>query len=297
MTNAARTWLITGCSTGLGRALAEVLIARGEHVVATARKPETLDDLVAGHANAHALTLDVTVPTEIEAAMAEIKRRGRGIDVLVNNAGYGYLTAIEEGDEDGYRAQFEANMFGLIAMTKAVLPGMRERGSGHIVNIASVGGLVGNPGSGYYAATKFGVVGLSEALSKEVKAFGIKVTVVEPGPFRTDWAGRSLKSTTRPIAAYADSVHARLKQVNDYSGKQPGDPKRAAEAMITAVDSQEPPLNLVLGAPGLKMVRQKLESGLSSRTCLGLWSLDCNGRLHQMSSIAAVRAVVQAAVK
>ena len=259
MTNATRTWLITGCSTGLGRALAEVLIARGETVFATARKPETLDDLVQGHTNAHALKLDVTVPAEIEASMGEIKRAGSAVDVLVNNAGYGYLTAIEEGDEDGYRAQFEANMFGLIAMTKAVLPGMRERGSGHIINIASVGGLVGNPGSGYYAATKFGVVGLSEALSKEVKAFGIKVTVVEPGPFRTDWAGRSLKSSPHPISAYADTVHARLKQVNDYSGKQPGDPRRAAEAMITVVDSKEPPLNLVLGAPGLKMVRQKIQ--------------------------------------
>ena len=259
MTDAPRTWLITGCSTGLGRALAEVLIAKGERVFATARKPETLHDLVSGRSNAHALKLDVTMPVEIEAVMAEIQQADGVIDVLVNNAGYGYLTAVEEGDEAGYRAQFEANVFGLIAMTKAVLPGMRDRGSGHIVNIASVGGLVGNPGSGYYAATKFGVVGLSEALSKEVGAFGIKVTVVEPGPFRTDWAGRSLKSAPQPIEAYAETVHARLKQVNAYSGKQPGDPVRAAEAMIAVVDSKEPPLNLVLGAPGLKMVRQKIE--------------------------------------
>ena len=257
MADEKRNWLITGCSTGLGRALAEVLIAKGARVFATARKPEELSDLVAGHDNARALKLDVTVAAEIEAAAAQAEKAG-GVDVLVNNAGYGYLTAIEEGDEQGYRAQFETNVFGLIAMTKAVLPAMRKRGSGHIINIASVGGLVGNPGSGYYAGTKFAVVGFSEALSKEVAAFGIKVTVVEPGPFRTDWAGRSLQSSPHPIDAYAETVHARLKQVSGYSGRQVGDPVRAAEAMITVVDSPNPPLNLVLGAPGLKMVREKL---------------------------------------
>ena len=189
-------WLITGCSTGLGRALAEVLIAKGARVFATARKPEELSDLVAGHDNARALKLDVTVAADIKAAVAEVEQAG-GVDVLVNNAGYGYLTAIEEGDEEGYRAQFETNVFGLIAMTKAVLPAMRTRGSGHIINIASVGGLTGNPGSGYYAATKFGVVGFSESLSKEVGPLGIKVTVVEPGPFRTDWAADKLHDPSR----------------------------------------------------------------------------------------------------
>jgi len=257
MATKKRNWLITGCSTGLGRALAEVLIAKGKYVFATARKPEEIRDLVAGHDNARALKLDVTVAADIAAAAAEAEKAG-GVDVLVNNAGYGYLTAIEEGDEQGYRAQFETNVFGLFAMTKAVLPAMRKRGSGHIINIASVGGLVGNPGSGYYAGTKFAVVGFSEALSKEVAAFGIKVTVVEPGPFRTDWAGRSLQSSPHPIEAYAETVHARLKQVSGYSGRQVGDPVRAAEAMITVVDSPNPPLNLVLGAPGLKMVREKL---------------------------------------
>lgn len=257
MSNSLRTWLITGCSTGFGRALAGILIARGEHVLATARKPESLHDLVAGHDNARALKLDVTMPADLKSVMDEVEQTG-GVDVLVNNAGYGYLTAIEEGDEEGYRAQFEANVFGLIAMTKAVLPGMRERSSGHIVNIASVGGLVGNPGSGYYAATKFAVVGFSEALSKEVGALGIKVTVVEPGPFRTDWAGRSLQSSGQRIDAYAKTVHERLDQVAQSSGHQPGDPVRAAEAIIAAVDSGEPPLNLVLGGPGLKAVREKI---------------------------------------
>jgi NAD(P)-dependent dehydrogenase (short-subunit alcohol dehydrogenase family) len=257
MADPNRSWLITGCSTGLGRALAELLIARGERVFATARNPKQLEDLVAGHDNAHALKLDVTSAGDVRAVTAAVEAAG-GVDVLVNNAGYGYLTAFEEGDEAGYRAQFETNMFGLIAMTKAVLTAMRERGQGHIVNIASVGGLVGNPGSSYYAATKFGVVGLSEALSKEVGALGIKVTVVEPGPFRTDWAGRSLQSASQRIDAYAKTVHERLDQVAQYSGHQPGDPIRAAEAIIKAVDSDAPPLNLVLGAPGLAMAREKL---------------------------------------
>jgi NAD(P)-dependent dehydrogenase (short-subunit alcohol dehydrogenase family) len=259
MSHQNRTWLITGCSTGFGRELARILIARGERVFATARHSEQLDDIVAGHDNATALQLDVTSDDQIAAVAAAVKAAG-GVDVLVNNAGYGYLTAFEEGDEQGYRDQFETNVFGLIAMTKAVLPAMRERGSGHIVNIASVGCLVGNPGSAYYAATKFGVVGLSEALSKEVGPLGIKVTVVEPGPFRTDWAGRSLKSAGSRIDAYAKSVHERLDQVSEYSGHQPGDPVRAAEAMIAAVDSDNPPLNLVLGAAALKMAREKIKA-------------------------------------
>ena len=257
MPTSKRTWLITGCSTGFGRALAKILIARGDTVFATARNPEQIADLVEGHANAYSLKLDVTSREDIAAAAARVEDAG-GVDVLVNNAGYGYLTAFEEGDEAGYRAQFEANVFGLIAMTKAVLPSMRKRGTGHIVNIASVGGLVGNPGSSYYAATKFAVVGMSEALSKEVGALGIKVTVVEPGPFRTDWAGRSLQSSAGRIDAYAKTVHERLDQVAQQSGHQPGDPVRAAEAILQAVESDEPPLNLILGAPGLKLVRGKL---------------------------------------
>jgi NAD(P)-dependent dehydrogenase (short-subunit alcohol dehydrogenase family) len=257
MPDTDRLWLITGCSTGFGRALAEKLIAKGERVFATARKPEEIADLVAGHDNATALKLDVTSAEDVAAAVAAAEAAG-GIDVLVNNAGYGYLTGFEEGDEAGYRAQFEANMFGLIALTKAALPAMRQRRRGHIINIASVGGLVGNPGSSYYAATKFGVVGLSEALSKEVGALGIKVTVVEPGPFRTDWAGRSLQSSDHRIADYAETVHKRLDQVSAYSGGQPGDPVRAADAIIAVVDSETPPLNLILGAAALNMAREKL---------------------------------------
>lgn len=183
-----------------------------------------------------------------------------GVDVLVNNAGYGYIASLEEADQSAYRDLFETNVFGLIAITRAVLPGMRKKGAGHVVNISSVGGLVGNPGSSYYAGTKFAVVGISEALAKETKALGIKVTVVAPGPFRTDWACRSLQFAQNPIDAYEDSVHSRLRSLNAYSGHQPGDPVRAAKAIIQAVDSQQPPLHLVLGAPGLKMARDQLKS-------------------------------------
>lgn len=257
MADIPRNWLITGCSTGLGRALAQLLIANGEQVYATARNLQDLSDLVDGHDNAHALQLDVTNAADIAEVANELKNHG-GVDVLVNNAGYGYIAAIEEADEAAYRDLFETNVFGLIAMTRAVLPGMREKRSGHVVNISSVGGMVGNPGSGYYAATKFAVVGFSEALAKEVKDLGLKVTVVAPGPFRTDWAGRSLKSATHRIPTYGNSVHQRLVSLNEMSGKQPGDPVRAAHAILAAVDSKNPPLRLVLGAPGLAMVRQQL---------------------------------------
>jgi NAD(P)-dependent dehydrogenase (short-subunit alcohol dehydrogenase family) len=258
MADSSRTWLITGCSTGFGRALATRLRARGERVIATARKPDTLHDLVAGHDNVHALKLDVTVAADVDAAVAMAEKAFGGIDVLVNNAGYGYLAAVEEGEDEAVRAMFETNLFGLIAMTKAVLPGMRARGRGHIVNISSVGGLVGNIGSGYYAGTKFAVEGLSEALAREVAPHGLKVTLVEPGPFRTDWAGRSMQGPKQTIEAYAATVGVRRKQLAELSGNQPGDPVRAADAIIAAVESPTPPLHLVLGAPGLKMVRDKL---------------------------------------
>lgn len=179
------------------------------------------------------------------------------IDVLVNNAGYGYLSAVEEGEDDEVRAMFEANVFGLANVTKAVLPGMRARRRGHVVNISSQGGLVGFPGIGYYNATKFAVEGLSEALAKECAPLGIKVTVVEPGPFRTDWAGRSLKVPKTPIADYAETAGARRAAIQGYSGQQPGDPVRAAEAIVTIVEAPEPPLHLVLGRAAYDMVADK----------------------------------------
>jgi NAD(P)-dependent dehydrogenase (short-subunit alcohol dehydrogenase family) len=255
----SRVWLITGSSTGFGRILAELLLKRGERVAVTARNPDQIQDLVSGYKDTGlALALDVTQPKQVAAAVAEAEKVFGRIDVLVNNAGYGYLAAIEEGEEDEVRAMFDANFFGLAAITKAVLPGMRARRTGHIVNITSVGGLVGNPSAGYYAASKFAVEGLSEALAKEVEPLGIRVTAIEPGPFRTDWAGRSLKLAREPISDYEETAGARKRQISERSGKQPGDPVRAAEAIIAIVDAEKPPRNLLLGKIALDMTKEKL---------------------------------------
>jgi NAD(P)-dependent dehydrogenase (short-subunit alcohol dehydrogenase family) len=254
-------WLITGCSTGFGRELASILIARGYRVAATARDPAKLADLVAGHeANALALKLDIDKPSEIAAAVEATRAKFGRIDVLVNNAGYGYLAAVEEGEDADIRAMFETNFFGLAALTRAVLPLMRAQKAGAIVNVSSVGGVIGNPGSAYYAATKFAVEGLSEALSKEVGPLGIKVMIVEPGPFRTDWGGRSLKTPKRPIEAYAETAIARRNQIQSFSGQQPGDPARAAEAIIATIERSDPPLRLPLGADGYDRIGAKIEA-------------------------------------
>ncbi|KAF0167105.1 MAG: short-chain dehydrogenase/reductase SDR [Rhodocyclaceae bacterium] len=251
-------WLITGCSTGFGRELSRVLLKRGNSVVVTARNPATLDEFAA-HPNALVAALDVTVPQQIADVVAQAEKRFGRIDVLVNNAGYGYLSALEEGEDDEVRAMFETNVFGLANMSRAVLPGMRARRHGHIVNVSSVGGLIGFPGIGYYNATKFAVEGLSEALAKETAPLGIKVTIVEPGPFRTDWAGRSLKVPKNAIADYAKLAGARREAVQRYSGTQQGDPVRGAEAIIQAVESPEPPLHLILGKPAYDLTAAKLK--------------------------------------
>ena len=259
-TESPPVWFITGCSTGLGRALAEAVLKHGHRVVVTARNPAQIQDIVARYPQTSlAAQLDVAQYAQIKLAVSAAEKVFGRIDVLVNNAGYGYLAAIEEGEEQKFRDMFETNFFGLAAMIRRVLPGMRARERGHIINISSVGGLLGNPGTGYYNASKFAVEGLSEALAKEVEPLGIRVTVVEPGPFRTDWAGRSLKQVRDPIAAYAETSGARRAQISGYSGRQAGDPARAAQAIIRIVESPTPPMNLVLGRDGLKRVREKLE--------------------------------------
>ena len=251
-------WLITGCSTGFGRELARALLRHRKNVVVTARNPDTLAEF-ASSGNALVARLDVTNPAQIADVIRLAEARFGHIDVLVNNAGYGYLAAIEEGEEDEVRAMFETNVFGLANMTKAVLPGMRKRASGHIVNISSMGGLIGFPGVGYYNATKFAVEGMSEALAKETAPLGIKVTLIEPGPFRTEWAGRSLKTPKNAIADYAQTAGARRAATQSYSGTQPGDPVRAAEAIIQAVESPEPPLHLLLGRPAFENATAKFK--------------------------------------
>jgi len=183
----------------------------------------------------------------VEKAVAQAKKTFGGINVLVNNAGYGYYAAVEEGEEEEVRAMFETNFFGLLAVTKRVLPGMRAVSHGHIINISSVGGLIGNSSSGYYNATKFAVEGLSEALSKEVEPLGIHVTVIEPGPSRTNWIDESLRQTRHPIEAYAKTAGARRAEIIRIGGKQAGDPARIADAIIKIAESPKPPLHLVLG--------------------------------------------------
>ena len=252
-------WFITGCSTGFGRELARLVLERGWRAVVTARKPEQVMDLVEAHEDrALALALDVTKPAQIEAAAKAAQDRFGQVDVLVNNAGYGYLAAVEEGEDAEVRAMFEANFFGLAAMTRAVLPGMRARRSGCIVNISSIGGLASFPATGYYHATKYAVEGLSESLAQEVGPLGIKVVIVEPGPFRTNWAGPSIKQSAIRLPDYEPTAGARRAQTEARSGKQPGDPVRAAEAIIAAAEASEPPLHLVLGKPALEIARTKV---------------------------------------
>ena len=256
------TWFITGCSTGFGRALAQRVLEHGHRCVVTSRDVTQIADIVARHPQTSlAIALDVTDPDQRERAVAQAEKKFGAIDVLVNNAGYGYSAAVEEGDELVIRAMFDTNFFALAAMTKRVLPGMRARGKGHVINLSSIGGLVGNPASGYYNATKFAVEGLSEALAKEVGPLGIRVTLIEPGPFRTDFQGRSIKSVAEPIDAYAATAGARRAQLRANSGKQAGDPIRAADTIIKVVESPDPPLHLILGTIGLERVREKL-SGL-----------------------------------
>ncbi len=256
-------WFITGCSTGFGLELAKLVLARGWRAIVTARDAGRVAGLVEGVGERGlALGLDVTDQKEIEAGVAAALERFGRIDVLVNNAGYGYQASAEEGVEQEIRAQFDANVFGLFALTRAVLPTMRAQKAGNIINITSVAGLVGFPGSGYYAASKHAVEGWSDALATETAPLGIKVTCVEPGPFRTDWAGRSLKQTPNRIPEYAETAGARLKSTADISGKQAGDPVRAAEAMIHITEIDQPPRHLVLGAWGHDAVSKRLKQRL-----------------------------------
>ncbi len=262
-TNATPVWFITGCSTGFGRELVQQVLAKGWRVVITARNLKSIDDLAkAGGDRALALALDVTDDKQIAAAVKAAESAFGQIDVLVNNAGYGYQATVEEGVESEIRAMFDANVFGLFAVTRAILPGMRKRRSGHIINISSVAGLAGFAGSGYYAASKHAVEGWSDSLLLEGKPLNIKVTCVEPGPFRTDWAGRSLKQTASQIAEYADTAASRMAGTAGGSGSQPGDPVRAALAMIAITEANDPPRHFVLGAIGWTNVSNRLKAAL-----------------------------------
>jgi NAD(P)-dependent dehydrogenase (short-subunit alcohol dehydrogenase family) len=252
-------WLITGCSTGIGREIARCALEAGHQVVVTARRVADVEDFATRFPDtALAVPLDVTDRSQIRGAVAAAHDRFGGIDVLVNNAGYGYLAAVEEGEDAEVRKLFDTNYFGVVDTVKAVLPGMREQGSGHIVNISSMTGLVANPPNAYYSSTKFALEALTEALSKEVGPLGIKVSAVEPGGFRTDWAKRSMHEAAAPIAAYAEDVGARKELIRAFADHLPGNPAKVGEAVVMLAGLDDPPLRLLLGGDVLAATRQKL---------------------------------------
>ncbi|HEY2207601.1 MAG TPA: oxidoreductase [Pseudonocardia sp.] len=260
---ASEVWFITGASSGFGRALTEAALAAGHRVVATARRPETLDDLAAARpADLLAATLDVTDHRQVRAAVAAAVERFGRIDVLVNNAGHGLVGALEELSEDQIRAVLEVNLLGVMAVTRAVLPHMRAARRGHVVALSSVGGMVANPGHVLYGTSKFALEGMCEALAGEVAPLGIRVTIVEPGPFRTDFAGRSM-TFAEPIDDYRDTPAGRLRERSSaQDGVQPNDPAKAAEAILRAVADPGSPLRLPLGPEAVDRIRAKLRAQL-----------------------------------
>ncbi|ARU05742.1 short-chain dehydrogenase/reductase [Comamonas serinivorans] len=263
MTTQAPVWFISGSTAGFGLALVHCALRHGLRVVATGRHLTTRDVGLTPGDRLLLLDLDVSEPAQIQAAVgAALAHFGR-IDVLVNNAGYGYQSSVEEGDDDAIRQQFEVNCFGLFALTRAVLPHLRAQRAGHIVNVTSVAGFIGSPGMGYYAASKHAVEGWSDALAAEVRPLGIHVTCVAPGPFRTDWAGRSLAVTPSAIADYRDTAAARMALTAQRAGHQDGDPEKAVEAIVQAVQSAQPPHHLLLGGTSVSLVKQRLERSLA----------------------------------
>jgi NAD(P)-dependent dehydrogenase (short-subunit alcohol dehydrogenase family) len=255
----SRVWFITGTSTGFGYLLAKELLRRGDRVIATARDASKLETLIRQYpGHARAFTLDVTKPAEIESVAQQAIAAFGHVDVIVNNAGYGVNGAIEEVSEDEFEPMFQTNIYGLIRTTRAFLPHLRERRSGHIFNLSSIGGLAGSPGWGFYNTTKFAVEGFSEALAGELKPLGVHVTVIEPGPFRTDFLGRSGKLAAKELPEYAETAGKAREYLKSQSGKQPGDPQKAVEAIIAVADSAEPPMHLLLGKIALARFRDKL---------------------------------------
>lgn len=256
-----KTFLITGVSSGLGRAFAEGALGAGHQVIGTVRRPADADAFAAlAPGRAHAIILDVTDFAAIPAAIADVEAKHGAVEVLVNNAGYGHEGVLEESSIDDLQRQFAANVFGPVALMKAVLPGMRTRRAGIIVNVTSMGGFITMPGISFYCGSKFALEGISEALGKEVAGFGIRVTALAPGQFRTDWAGRSMDRTPRSIADY-DAVMDPIRAARSAkSGHQPGDPAKAAKVLLALVEADAPPVRLFLGDDALGLVEQKLEA-------------------------------------
>lgn len=253
-----KTWLITGCSSGFGRRLAMAAADRGDRVVATARDPKAIEDMAAAYGGRMiALSLDVTDSSSAVSAVAKAVETFGGLDILVNNAGYGLFGAVEEGTPEEYRPMFEVNVFGLIETTRAALPILRS-GGGTIVNFSSGAGIAGGGGGGYYNAAKFAVEGVSEALADELRPFGIRVIIVEPGPFRTEFLGRSITMAAKEMREYAASSGQRRSYRDTNDGRQAGDPDKAVAVILQAVDAEEPPLHLPLGPVAYAIAERKL---------------------------------------
>ncbi|GHO64427.1 short-chain dehydrogenase/reductase [Ktedonobacter sp. SOSP1-52] len=269
-----RVWLITGCSSGFGQAFAQAVIAHGDHLIATARHVEQIEALTGAQPDqVRALELDVTNARQAQETVKAALDTFGHIDVLVNNAGYGLFGAFEELSEAQIRQQMEVNLLGAMNVTRAVLPSLRAQGWGHLVQISSLGGLAGFAGNSAYSASKFALEGWSEVISRELAPFGIKVTIVEPGGFRTEWAGRSMIKAA-PLAAYDVVMTERREGMEQANGRQPGDPARAAQAIIAVVESEHPPLRLPLGTDAVTIIRQHLQQQLSD---LDRWeSLSCS---------------------
>ncbi|GGG54375.1 oxidoreductase [Paenibacillus radicis (ex Gao et al. 2016)] len=251
----SKVWFITGSSRGFGRSLAEAVLAHGDQLVATARKPEQLADLVQTYGDqVRIIPLDVTNYEQAQAAIQAATEAFGRIDVVVNNAGYGNISSIEETSIEDFRAQLDTNLWGVIHVTKAALPQLRKQGSGHIIQFSSIGGRSSAPGLAAYQSAKWGVEGFSEVLAKEVSPLGIKVTLIEPGAFRTDWAGSSMQHI-EPAEPYKSSVGQLLELVREHTGKENGDPAKAAQAIIAITNEQNPPLRLLLGSDALAIAR------------------------------------------
>lgn len=255
-----RTWLITGCSTGIGRAIAAHVLSIGEQAVVTARNAADVADIVAAAPDrALAHPLDVADPSQVAAAVVAAEARFGTIDVLVNNAGYGYVASIEEGDEAAVKAMYEVNLFGALRMMKAVLPGMRRQRSGTILNIGSLAGRIANPATGYYSSSKFALEAISEALSREVEELGIRVCSIAPGMFRTDFSGRSLHTGTADVADYDAGVHARMQLVKSVDGRQKGDPAKLAALVVAVADMPAPPRQMIAGPDALAAIGARMD--------------------------------------
>ncbi|CAM3964181.1 oxidoreductase [Saccharibacillus endophyticus] len=260
-----KVWFITGCSTGFGRELANKLIQQQYPVVITARNPESLSELAQGREDqVLALKLDVTDKQQIQKAVSAAQEKFGRIDVLVNNAGIGYFASVEESVEEETRNMFEINFWGLMHATNAVLPLMRKQKSGHIINFSSIGGLTSFPTLGYYHATKYAVEGVSESLAQEVAESGIRVSIIEPSGFRTDWGGRSSVKTQTSIPEYENTVGRMLSGIGQSAGQEAGDPAKAAEALIHIAELDTPPLRLLLGKAAYQAATYKFTNLLSS---------------------------------